>query len=134
MIFQRLSLMIAAIAATFATLNGGTVLLDPAETASNWKIFPGPEFPGATGEILPDSENGKLLFRVGFSGESKYVAAVYTPVLPEDVEIFYFRVVPDMDGDLFHIGGACRTAHPCHREIFLYDIICHNSKSFCHVR
>lgn len=95
MIFQRLSLMIAAIAATFATLNGGTVLLDPAETASNWKIFPGPEFPGATGEILPDSENGKLLFRVGFSGESKYVAAVYTPVLPEDVEIFYFRVVPD---------------------------------------
>lgn len=95
MIFQRLRLMIAAIAATLATLNGGTVLLDPAETAAHWKIFPGPEFPGATGEIFPDPENGKLLFRAGFSGESRYVAAVYTPALPEDVEMFYFRVTAD---------------------------------------
>ena len=86
--------ILATACIAFTNLYGGTVLLNPTENMTEWRVFNGPEFPGASGKILTDPDNGKVTLHANFTQKSQYVTAVYRPELPKGIEMFHFLVVP----------------------------------------
>lgn len=86
--------ILATACIAFTNLYGGTVLLNPTENMTEWWVYNGPEFPGASGKILTDPDNGKVTLHANFTQKSQYVTAVYRPELPKGIEMFHFLVVP----------------------------------------